>query len=269
MKLRAFGHLAATGLVAFLAAILALTTAASAQRFPDDRGSRQQQRNTAGDFDYYVLALSWSPTHCASQREGYDAQCDRRDGKRYSFVLHGLWPQFAPKGWPEYCPTRKKPFVPRDVADRMLDIMPSDKLVFHSFRKHGTCSGLEPAPYFSFSRQLFSQIRIPERFQNPFEAQFVTVEDTAQEFMRANAWLKPDMFAVQCGGAGNRLREIRFCFNREGQPRACGNNEDQRRMCSASKMYVPPVRATKPDAPAREPNAPPARPTVIPNARNI
>jgi ribonuclease T2 len=57
------------------------------------------------------------------------------------------------------------------------------------------------------------------------------------------------MIAVACGGPGNRLREVRICFSREGQPTRCGRNEDQGRLCRASNMYVPPVRNAP--APAR------------------
>jgi ribonuclease T2 len=63
------------------------------------------------------------------------------------------------------------------------------------------------------------------------------------DFIAANPGLKPDMMSVQCGGAGNRLKEVRVCFTKEGEFRACGRNEDQRRLCSAERMYVPPVRA--------------------------
>ena len=41
---------------------------------------------------------------------------------------------------------------------------------------------------------------------------------------------------------GDRLKEVRICFNKGGGLRACGRNEDQRRLCSAERMYVPPVR---------------------------
>src|SRR5262245_819748 len=58
-------------------------------------------RGQAGVFDYYLLALSWSPTYCAERRgTAYDQQCDVRQGRPYAFVLHGLWPQNE-RGWPE------------------------------------------------------------------------------------------------------------------------------------------------------------------------
>lgn len=254
------------GLIGF--AVIAVASAALAQRFPERRGP--EARNVAGQFDYYSLVLSWSPSYCASRSEsdGYEPQCDRRDGKRYSFVLHGLWPQYN-RGWPEACPIGRKPFVPRPIISNMLDIMPSEKLVIHEYRKHGTCSGLEPSAYYDLSRKLYQGVRIPDAYKNPFEAKFVSPSELVEDFQRANDWLKPDMVAVSCGGPGNRLREIRICFSKDGQPRGCGSNEDQRRLCSAAKMYVPPVRATQPDAPAQEKSPPQHRPTVIPNARNI
>lgn len=248
-------------------AVIAVAGAALAQRFPERRGAEAQ--NVAGQFDYYALVLSWSPTYCASrQGDGFDPQCDRSDGKRYAFVLHGLWPQYAPKGWPQDCPIGRRPFVPRPVINAMLDIMPSDKLVIHQFRKHGTCSGLEPAAFFDLSRRMFEAVRIPEAYKNPFETRFVSPDELIEEFQRVNDWLKPDMVAVSCGGPGNRLREIRICLTKEGQPRSCTSNEDQRRLCSASRMFVPPVRATRPDAPVQENKPITPRPGLIPNARN-
>lgn len=246
-----------------------LTSPADAQRRYDGRGygtergydSRggSQQRNVAGEFDYYALVLSWSPTHCATDEGGRDEmQCNRRDGRRYNFVLHGLWPQYE-RGFPNDCPTRDRPFVPQRVIDSVLDIMPARGLVIHEYRKHGTCSGLDPAGYFDLARQLYNRIRIPERYVNPFEVQFVSPEDLMREMIAANPGLKPDMMAISCGGPGNRLKEVRICYTKSGQLRPCGHNENQRRMCSARQMYVPPVRSTWKDPRAGgrpEPSAP-------------
>lgn len=212
--------------------------------------SAQRVENTAGDFDYYSLVLSWSPTHC-SESDGADddLQCNRRDGRRYAFVLHGLWPQYE-RGYPESCPTRARPYVPQPTIDRMLDIMPSRSLVIHEFRKHGTCSGLTPNQYFDLSDKLFRSITIPQRFKNPYETQFISPDDTIGAFLDENPNLTEDMLAVSCRGSGNRLREVYICFSKDGKPRACGKNEDQRDLCRAQKMFVPPVRssATGPDS---------------------
>lgn len=239
-------------LTAALLALAWLTAApAEAQRRSSEFGGPPPARNVAGQFDYYALVLSWSPTHCAGVRPNEsDPQCNRRDGRRYAFVLHGLWPQHE-KGWPEYCPTARRPFVPQPVIDDMMDIMPSPKLIIHEYRKHGVCAAMEPKEYYALSRKLFERIKVPAAYVNPSDNKMVGPDDLMDEFIRANPGLKPDMLAVSCGGPGNRLREVRVCFNRNGEFRACGRNEEQRRLCNAQRMFVPPVRnaSSQPDQP--------------------
>jgi ribonuclease T2 len=75
------------------------------------------------------------------------------------------------------------------------------------------------------------------------------------EFIAANPKLTRDMIVVECGGPGNRLKEVRICFNKGGGFRACGRNEDQRRLCSAERMYVPPVRISAERAPPQRARA--------------
>lgn len=242
-------------LLAALAILTAAATPAAAQFGPGPRGQapferQPAPRNEAGRFDYYALVLSWSPTHCAANSRGpQDTQCAPRSGRGYSFVLHGLWPQHE-RGYPENCPTRERPFVPRPTIDRMLDIMPSVPLIIHEYRKHGTCSGLSPDAYFGLSRRLHDKVRVPPRYDRPNQAFFVTPGEVIHDFVSVNPGLKPDMLAVVCGGKGGRLREVRVCFTREGEFRSCGQNENPRRLCSLSRMYVPPVRDTGSRPPA-------------------
>lgn len=195
----------------------------------------------AGGFDYYSLVLSWSPTHCDTP-EGRDdhSQCAPRNGRRYAFILHGLWPQYE-RGYPEDCPARTT-WVPQPVIDRMLDVMPSRGLIIHEYRKHGTCSGLSPEGYFETARKLYGSLKIPERFRNPTEAQFVSPGDVVAAFTAANPQLRADMIAVGCGGRDDRLREVRICFSKSGALQSCGANEAQRKLCRSSRMHVPPVR---------------------------
>jgi ribonuclease T2 len=228
---------------ALLAAIALTTSAALPQRAPyreqpdtnDSRSDDRNDRNRAGVFDYYVLALSWSPTYCAERKgNGFEPQCNVRSGRPYAFVLHGLWPQHE-RGWPQNCRTSDRGWVPGPVAERML--------VFNEYRKHGTCSGLGVDGYFDLARQLHDKVKIPPRFVRVADDRLlVSPGELVDDFLAANPDLKPDMIAVQCGGSGNRLREVRICFDKGGNFRACGRNENQRRLCSANRMYVPPVR---------------------------
>ena len=236
---KTFHRFARTAL-ALTAAIVLIAGDAAAQRYRDDDN---QSRHKAGVFDYYVLALSWSPTYCADRGNSRnDQQCNPRNRRPYAFVLHGLWPQYD-RGWPENCRTSDEGWVPGPVADRMLDIMPSKRLVFNEYRKHGTCSGLGVDRYFALSRELFEKVNIPPKFVDLDDDRMtISPGELVRDFVAANPTLRPDMIAVQCGGAGNRLREVRICFDKAGMFRPCGSNENQRRLCSADRMYVPPVR---------------------------
>jgi ribonuclease T2 len=223
------------------------------------------ERNVPGQFDYYALVLSWSPSYCAENGDRDKQQCDRRDGRRYSFVLHGLWPQYN-QGYPSACHLPRRPFVPDNVIASMLDIMPSRGLVIHEYRTHGTCSGLDPAQYFSTAHRLFDGITIPQRFQNPREAQYAAPSEIRTDFLRANPKLEPDMLAIVCNGKG--LKEIRICFSTDGHPRACGQNENQSKLCSSNRVFIPPTGASaRQDSPARSAPASADRQSPLPGPR--
>ena len=242
----------------------------------DDRGGRQAREHEPGVFDYYLLALSWSPTYCADVGEKRrDPQCSPRSGRPFAFVLHGLWPQYE-RGWPQDCRSPDRGFVPRPVASRMLDIMPSERLVFHEYRKHGTCSGLGVDGYFDLARRLHDKVRIPPRFVGLTDPRTtVSPAELMQDFMTANPGLQPDMIVVQCGGAGNRLKEVRICLDKAGDFRTFGRNENQARLCHADRMYVPPVRLgagarrdfERPDRRPPESKGPALPPDTLPGPR--
>jgi ribonuclease T2 len=237
MLLRTFAALFA------MAALALAPVLAQRAPWPSEVFNAPKRTNIAGEFDYYLLVLSWSPTHCMTASTEDDMQCARRDGRRFGFVLHGLWPQHE-RGYPLRCRTRWRPFVPEPVIASMRDVMPSRGLVIHEYRAHGTCSGLQPAPYFALARQLYNRIHIPKRYQNPFDMQFAGPREVLGDFLSANPGLKPDMIAVMCGGPGNRLHEVRVCLTKDGRPRTCSASALPRTPCRAGKMHVPPVRST-------------------------
>ena len=52
-------------------------------------GAAWAEGERAGDFDYYVMALSWSANWCAATGDARDdPQCEA--GRGIDFVLHGL-----------------------------------------------------------------------------------------------------------------------------------------------------------------------------------
>ncbi len=193
-----------------------------------------------GEFDYYALILSWSPTYCATRAASGPNEPQCRGDRPYAFVLHGFWPQYR-HAWPESCETGQRPWVPDTVVKDMLDIMPSKQLIIHEYRKHGTCSGLSARDYFRASRKAYETIRIPPRFQIPQDYQTVSPGEIESEFLKANPGLKPEMISIDC--KNRRLRELRICFSRDLQLTSCGANERQDKLCTSDKVVMPPVRA--------------------------
>ena len=192
-----------------------------------------------GDFDYYVLSLSWSPTYCSSRAGARDhTQCAA--GRRFAFVVHGLWPQYW-RGWPQNCKTRQR-WVARRRIREMLDIMPSKRLIIHEWRKHGTCSRLSQKEYFKLIRTVFRQIRIPARYLSPSAPVEITPAGLVSDFLKTNRKLRARNLSVQCGNRRDRARlsELRICFGRDGKLTDCGANE--RRHCRAATLVLPPVR---------------------------
>ena len=99
--------------------------------------AQDPRQNEPGKFDFYVLALSWSPSFCEQAGERAPRQqCGERP---YSFVVHGLWPQYE-RGFPEFC-QNPAPRLNRNIVSSMLDLMPAPRLIFHEWDKHGVCSG--------------------------------------------------------------------------------------------------------------------------------
>ncbi len=127
--------------------------------------AQDQRQNAPGEFDFYVLALSWSPSFCEAAAERGNAaartqaQCS---GRPFSFVVHGLWPQYE-RGFPEYC-QRPSPRLERNIMTSMLDLMPAPGLIFNEWDKHGTCSGLAAKAYFETIRKARAAVKIPAEF---------------------------------------------------------------------------------------------------------
>jgi ribonuclease T2 len=210
-------------------ALASLAGAASAQR------ADNEPRGRAGEFDLYVLALSWSPTFCLTDGQGRDSnQC--APTARRDFVVHGLWPQYE-RGWPQFCGGRTAERVPDGTISRMLDIMPDRGLVIHQWRKHGTCSGLGPQAYFDTVRRAAAAVRVPDELRRPSARFETTPAEVEAAFTRANPGITADMMTVTC--QAGMLDEVRVCLSRTLQPRRCA--EVDARSCRG-RMSVPPSR---------------------------
>jgi len=201
--------------------------------------AQDRRQNAPGQFDFYVLSLSWSPSFCAAAQErgnsgrNQQMQCG---GRPYAFVVHGLWPQYD-RGFPNYC-ERPAPRLPRNIMTSMLDLMPAPGLIFNEWDKHGTCSGLGPRAYFEATRKARAGVKIPDEYIDLQTTKTVTPEAVEDAFIKVNPGLSNSAIAITCDH--NRLTEVRICMSKDLQFRAC--EEIDRRACRRDRIVMPPVR---------------------------
>jgi ribonuclease T2 len=188
-------------------------------------------------FDFYVLALSWSPTYCQ------DASAAKRDvvqcaGPRpFAFVVHGLWPQFE-RGFPRACTSSQQRPSRSDIR-AMLDLMPSERLVQHEWETHGTCSGLSARDYLKVVRAAAQSVAIPADFGGATQWRRVSAGEVEAAFVSSN----PNMTEAGIGVAkrGNLLSEVRVCLTLELKPRPCPE-VDRGGASPQTKLSLPPSR---------------------------
>jgi ribonuclease T2 len=212
-----------------LAALIASAVTAQAQ-------PRENRGAAMGEFDFYVLSLSWSATWCQITGERRGAkQCDA--GRNPGFVVHGLWPQYE-RGYPAFCtPEGRNPS--RRAMDIAENVLPDSGLARHQWRKHGTCSGLPPEGYFSAVGAARAKVRIPTALEAPREVNRFAPLEIERAFAEANPGLRSDMMAVTC--ERGMLEEVRICLTKDLRSfRPCP--EVDRDSCRVRDVSVPTAR---------------------------
>lgn len=189
-----------------------------------------------GNFDFYLLTLSWSPGFCdlGGDRKAPD-QCGV--GARLGFVVHGLWPQYQ-HGYPQDCDGGGRP-VSRTALDLTRGVFPDEGLARYEWRKHGACTGLSPEAFFATVRRARDEIAIPDAFKAPHEALSLSPRDVGRAFIAANPGLRFDTMAVTC--RDGELEDVRFCMSKDLLS-FVSCPEVARRTCRAPTISVSPVR---------------------------
>jgi ribonuclease T2 len=211
-----------SGFVAFFL-IGPVALAASEADLEDLPGFNLTLPGQPGVFDYYVLALSWSPAFCESLRtEGQtDPQC-KNPG--LGFVVHGLWPQFRSGGYPAYCNLDEA-----SVDESLLGSWPSDKLelppehgdfVAYEWSKHGTCTGLDQEDYFNLLKKAVSEVRVPESFLNGVQPLNLEETDLMNRFLEVNPAFFHEQMRVLRYREG-RISDLLLCFDKSLRPMPC------------------------------------------------
>jgi ribonuclease T2 len=201
-------------------------------------GGSQNSGKASSSFDYYILALSWSPDYCASEGSSDIQQCSI--GKKLGFVLHGLWPEYE-QGYPANCTLEK---LPADAKTRFPNLYPNDSLYVHEWEKHGTCTGLSAMDYLALSKKIKDSLVVPAEYKSPAEPFRTTSTKLKQQFSGSNPGLNTSSMAVYCSGSGRFLSELYVCYTTDAKATACSNeiNKDAAKTCQAADFLVRNVR---------------------------
>lgn len=192
-------------------------------------------QDKAGEFDYYVMALSWSANWCALEGDARQSpQCE--DTTENGWILHGLWPQYE-RGYPTYCRTQFRQPSRTQTSD-MADIMGTSGLAWYQWKKHGVCTGISSADYYALSRAAYSRVTRPDVFRKLTKSVTLPASLIEQAFVKENDDLSPDGVTVTC--KSGYIQEARICLTRDLEFRTCG--PDVIRDCSLTSAQFDPMR---------------------------
>jgi len=193
-------------------ALLGVLAALFREGLPDQPEDHATERD-----GYLLLAISWTPSWCVRTGDARGAaRC--APGSGAGWLVHGLWPQFDAGGWPEFCDTPHAP-PSRDQTATMIDIMGSDGLALHQWRKHGTCSGLSASAYFDQTRAAFAGLHLPDALRPGAGPLRRSPDALLADLRAANPGLGEDMAILTC--RDGMAQEIRLCLSHDLTPRAC------------------------------------------------
>jgi ribonuclease T2 len=167
----------------------------------------------AGSFDYYVLAMSWSPFYCLTHAN--ELQCSQKR----SFILHGLWPNNFSGTNPADCPTTKT--LTQKAIDIAFPVMTSKSLIEHEWDKHGTCDGRTSEAYYTNAVNEFKAVKVPSYLNGPKSSKSISLSQLRKDVI-ASSGFTSSQFAVIC--SGSKFKELRMCLNKSLNPTGCGSN---------------------------------------------
>ncbi|CAD5353620.1 ribonuclease I [Enterobacter cancerogenus] len=204
-----------------------------------------------GDFDRYVLALSWQTGFCQSmaernRNEPEECRLQKESANKTDFLtVHGLWPglpkSVAARGvderrWIRFgCATRPIPDMPEAKASRkcaaaetglslsaaakLNSVMPgaggTSCLERYEYARHGVCFGFDPDAYFG------TMVRMTQEVKSSALGTFLagnygkTVNRSAFDDAVAKSWGKESVKAIKltCNGNPAYLTEMQISLN--------------------------------------------------------
>ena len=209
--------------------LLALACSLTGTSFAKHKKPKQA---SPGDFDYYLLTMSWAPEFCATNPKGKSSsECDPK--KHYGFIVHGLWPQNNTGPYPHDCSSVQP--VSQAIVQQMMPIMPDKGLIQHEWAKHGTCSGLSTQDYFDSIQKAFGNVKVPEEYRAPADMLKDSPADIEKKFAEANNAPK-GAFRISCPNADFAALEV--CLTKDLQYQECATGLKE---CRAPQVSIRPT----------------------------
>lgn len=217
---RSYSHMTPRVLVALIVCTLPLagcsvpppgSASQNAQKTPVTipHSNRAVPQAASGNFDLYLLNLSWSPEYCHSHPNA--TECTQHD----TFVLHGLWPENSNGTYPSACSSAAGPQDPSQYND----LYPDPGLLQHEWQTHGTCSGLSPDAYFQTVRSAYKAIAIPPALSQLHVQASMSPGQIQNLFHTSNPAVPDTSLVVTCGN--NYLTAVEVCLSKSLQPVSC------------------------------------------------
>ncbi|WP_353571651.1 hypothetical protein [Candidatus Albibeggiatoa sp. nov. BB20] len=187
----------------------------------------------SGEFDHYVLALSWLPAFC--ELHGRKPECRKQTAKDYSarnFSLHGLWPSRKARQGYSYCDMESSTFkqyknmawcrmpkldLSKPTRNELKQSMPASVqgcLQRHEWYKHGTCTTMSAEQYYQRSNDLLDMVN-QSQFAQLVEqniGKYVQRKDLLNAFSKEFGKESRNYFTLHCKkqGSVSLLSEIRL-----------------------------------------------------------
>ncbi|AUI66978.1 MULTISPECIES: ribonuclease [Glaesserella] len=172
-------------------------------------------QNKNASVDYYMLALSWSPSFCENQRNKNNGeipqhlafQCNQ--AAQLGWVIHGLWPQSATardaSDHPRFC-QGDLPKLPESLIKQYMPESPGASLLQGQWEKHGACAFNSAEDYFAKQKQLFRSLNLP-----------------GQELSRKElfAWMKKFNPQLKDAYLGASKNELYICYDKSWNVMDC------------------------------------------------
>lgn len=191
---------------------LAITVLASSGAMADQCGPA---KGTPGQFDYYLLSLSWAPTYCATPSGRQNSQ-ECGAGTHYGMVVHGLWPQFSSGQWPQCCQA-VSPVTPSPTIDKVSQVMIGSSLMEHEWEKHGSCVTNQQDQYFGTIEQAIQNVGLAPNLPS------TGVRTIKVSRLKENWAVPAQSITTQC--KGGMLSEVHICLDKGLNPIACPESE--------------------------------------------